>query len=120
MFAWLNKLANQRADRKFSEELPDPLPLLFIEHAAETIPNERDDHWGRRSFDYAIAAVTTPELLLRFIRVRGQIDVYVSPPNGPRKWDELDLPLGCQDWSSIDSYLSGNWKALTVPTPPEP
>ena len=120
MFDWLNRKLNEREDRIFAAELPDLLPLLFIEHSAKPIPNERNDDRGRRSFDYAIAAVATPDLLLRFIRVRGEIGVHTSPPNGPRKWDELDLPLGCHDWSSIDIYLSSNWKTITAPPPPEP
>ncbi len=84
----------------------------------------------------AVATVATSDLDLRFVRVRGQFDVWISTPGMPRKWDALDSALLWLDmqrgvetqsgipswgygfdwetlnWWSIDEFLIANWDRL--------
>jgi hypothetical protein len=124
------------ADKKLGEEIRRNLVRLFADHSAQVVQNEESEYREPRSFDYAVATVATPELDLRFVRVRGQFDIDISVPGPPRKWDALDSALlwldmqrGVQtksdipswgyefewaslDWWSIDQFLIKNWDRL--------
>jgi hypothetical protein len=118
-----------RDDKRFGEEIRTNLPRLFAEHEAELVQNDASDYGGPRSFDYAVATVVTPDLDLRFVRVRSQFEVEISIP-GHRRWDALDSALlwldmqrGVQtksnipnldwlDWWSIDRFLAENWERM--------
>jgi len=100
------------------------------------VQNDESEYRGPRSFDYAVATVATPDLDLRFVRVRGQFEVEISVPSPHRRWDSLDSALlwldmqqGIQtgsdipnwgygfdwdslDWWSIDRFLVENWERL--------
>jgi hypothetical protein len=83
-----------------------------------------------------VATVATPDLDLRFVRVRGQFSVDISIPSPHGRWDSvdsallwLDMQQGIQtksdipnwgygfdweslDWRSIDRFLGENWDRL--------
>jgi len=126
----------RRDDKKFGEDIRNNLVRLFAVHSAQVVQNEESDYSEPRSFDYAVAIVATPDLDLRFVRVRGQFEVDISAPRPQRRWDSLDSALlwldmqqGGQarsdipnwgygfdwnslDWNSIDRFLDENWDRL--------
>jgi hypothetical protein len=126
----------RRDDKKLGEELCNNLVRLFTEHSAQVVQNDESEYREPRSFDYAVATVATPDLDLRFVRVRGEFSVDISLPSPNRRWDSvdsaflwLDMQQGVQtksdfpnwgygfdwdslDWSSIDNFLVENWERL--------
>ncbi len=135
--SWVNRLRARKADQQFSRDIQDNLALLFTGRAAIVVANRQADSNGIRSFDYATATVTTPDLYLRFTRVRGDFSIEVSLPCTPPKWEALDsiltwldmtegatkpgvlLPrweyssdLVDLDWRSIDCFLVTHWERL--------
>jgi hypothetical protein len=126
----------RRADRKLGEDVCTHLVRLFAEHSGRLVENDESEYREPRSFDYAVATVSTSDLDLRFVRVRGEFEVEISLPAPCRKWDALDSALlwldlqrGVQtrsdipnwgygfdwatlDWSSIDQFLTDNWDRL--------
>jgi len=126
----------RRADKKLGEDLRGHLARLFAEHSAQVDENDELEYLEpKRSFDYAVATVTTPDLDLRFVRVRGQFDLWISTPGPHRRWDALDSALLWLDmqrgvetksdipgwgyvdwrainWASIDEFLIENWGRL--------
>ncbi|HXP84397.1 MAG TPA: hypothetical protein VN841_06735 [Bryobacteraceae bacterium] len=126
----------RRADKKLGEDVRNNLVRLFTEHSARVVQNDESEYREPRSFDHAVATVSTPDLDLRFVRVRGQFEVDISAPSPYRKWDALDSALlwldiqrGVQtssdipnwgygldwtslDWWSIDRFLIENWDRL--------
>jgi hypothetical protein len=110
----------RRADKKLGEDVRNNLMRLFTEHAAQVVENDESEYREPRSFDYAVATVATSDLDLRFVRVRGQFDVEISPPAPHLKWDALDSALlwldmqrGAQTRSDIPNWGYGSdWATL--------
>jgi hypothetical protein len=126
----------RRDDKKLGEDLRNNLVRLFAEHSAQVVQNEESEYREPRSFDCAVATVTTPDLHLRFVRVRGQFSIDISTASPHRRWDSLDSALlwldmqqGIQarsdipdwgygfdwnslDWDLIDHFLVDNWDRL--------
>jgi hypothetical protein len=134
----------RRADKKLGEDLCTNLTRLFTEHLAQVVQNDESEYREPRSFDHAVATVATPDVRLRFARVRGQFEVDISVPGLHGKWDALDSALlwldmqqgvktatdipswgygfdwASLDWWSVDQFLVGNWdrlKAAATATP---
>jgi len=136
MIVKATSLFARRADKKLGEDVPNRLVRLFAEHSAQVVPNEESEYREPRSFDFAVATIATPDLDLRFVRMRGEFSVDISVPNPHRKWDALDSALlwldmqrglrttsdipnwgyGLEwdslDWWSIDRFLVENWDRL--------
>jgi hypothetical protein len=134
----------RRADKKLGEDVRNNLVRLFIDHSARVVRNDESEYREPRSFDYAVATVATPDLDLRFVRVRGQFSVHISAPNPYRRWDSLDSALlwldmqqgnqsrsdipnwgygfdwGSLDWWSIDRFLAENWERLKAASSARP
>ena len=132
----INNFLARRSDKKLGEDLRNNLVRLFSEHAANVVENKATEYLGPRSFDYAVATVATPDLDLRFVRVRGEFDVWISIPGPHRKWDGLgsallwlDTQQGVEqksevpswdygldwntlNWCSVDEFLAENWDRL--------
>jgi hypothetical protein len=68
-------------DKRLGEGLRNNLVRLFAEHTAQVGQNKESEYREPRSFDYAVATVTTPDLHLRFVRVRGQFEIDISAPD---------------------------------------
>jgi hypothetical protein len=126
----------RQADKQFSHEIGIRLVRLFAEKSAQVVRNEEFEYREPRSFDFSVATVATPDLHLRFVRVRGEFSVDISPPTAPRKWEALDSALvwldiqqgveakpsvstwnyGSEwrslDWAAIDHFLVTNWDRL--------
>jgi hypothetical protein len=124
----MGSFLDRRDDKRLAKDIRNNLVLLFAQHSAQLVPNEKSDYRGRRAFDHAIATVSTPDLRLRFTRVRGEVSIYISLTE-PRKWESLDsallwleLQTGAQsktyvpgsdyDWEAIDHFLVDNWDRI--------
>jgi hypothetical protein len=68
------------ADKRLGEDLQGNLVRLFAERSAQVVQNDEIEYSRPRSFDYAVATVATPDLDLRFVRVREQFEVEISGP----------------------------------------
>lgn len=128
----------RRADKRLGDDVRHHLVRLFAEHSARVVDNDELVYLQERSFDYAVATVSTPDLDLRFVRVRGQFEIEISAPLPNRKWDALDSALlwiemqrdvptkaevpswgygsdwATLDWQSIDEFLVENFFLLIV------
>jgi len=136
MIVKATRFLDRRDDKKLGEDIRNNLVRLFSERSAQVVQNDESEYREPRSFDYAVATVATPDLDLRFVRVRGQFSVDISVSRPRRKWDALDSALlwldmqrGVQttsnipnwgygldwdslDWRSIDQFLIENWDRL--------
>jgi hypothetical protein len=132
----VGKLFARIADGKLGRDIQNNLPRLFNVHSARLVRNDESEYSDPRSFDYAIATVATPDLQLRFVRVRGEFSVDVALPGEPRKWESLDSTLTwldirrgtsvkaalpnwdygfdwrSLDWASVDGFLVENWEHM--------
>ncbi len=112
------------------------MPLLFTEHSAAVVRNDQSEYSDPRSFDYAVATVATPDLHLRFVRVRGEFSIDVAVPGERGKWEPLDSALNwldmkrgdsvksplpnwsyetdwnSLDWAAVDRFLDANWQRV--------
>jgi hypothetical protein len=90
------------------------MPFLSQEQHARIIPNEGVPF--PPGFDYAFVTLEVENMLIRFCRGRGELDVYVGSRTRPGDLHELGLVLGLLDkqcdvkrWGILDV-----WHAATV------
>jgi hypothetical protein len=139
VFGWLDRLLARRADKQFASEIRTNMVLLFAKHGAEVVANDESEQKQPRSFDYAVAKVAAPDLLLRFVRVRGQFEIEIGLPGLPTKWESMDSALcwldlqegnikptasdtnwgyGFEptslDWGAVDRFLDSYWERLKI------
>jgi len=91
VFGWLDRKMARDQQNRFANEIRMELPFLFNELGGRIIPNE-----GVRfppGFDYAIVTIELRDLFFRFIRGRGDLDVYVAPGNVPKEWHDVLLVI---------------------------
>jgi hypothetical protein len=119
------RLLARRADRRFGSDLQNNLILLFTEKGAQIVPNEASDYWEPRQFGLEVATVATPELYLRFVRVRGEFSASIALPAEKPRWEGIgsalvwldmqerrtselpkwDCGLGTDpDWAAVDHF----------------
>ena len=124
------------ADTRLGNEVQSHLPRWFAEHSAQLIPNAESEYVQPRSFDHAVATVATPDLLLKLVRVRGELSIEIAVPGERPKWESLDSALTwldiqrrtppqtplpgwgygidrhSLDWATVDGFLSENWERI--------
>jgi hypothetical protein len=108
----VGQLFARMADSRFGKELQDNLPLLFTGRSGRLAGNHPSEYAEPRAFDHAVATVVTPDLQLRFVRVRGEFSIHIAAPGEHPKWEPLDTALLWSqnfDWSSVASFLNDNW-----------
>ncbi len=71
---------------RFAGEIQEQIPILFLDHAARIVP---DTEVYPRAFDYVAVTVAVDDMLLRFIRGRGDFRVDVAPARLPAAWREI-------------------------------
>jgi len=136
---WLDNLLARRADERLADDIRNNLVLLFKDHAAQIVANDKGEYRDDRSFDYAVATVVTEDIHLRFFRVRGEFSVDIALPCLRHKWESLDSALtwldmqqgnvkptqdlpnwtygfnwSDVDWAAIDRFLASHWDHLKV------
>ena len=84
------RLAKREQDR-LAKEIHEEMPFLFGEYGARIIPNQGVPF--PPGFDYAIVTLEIGDLLFRFIRGRGDLDVWVASKNAPQEWHDVLLVI---------------------------
>jgi len=88
-FGWYGKRLARRYEQRFADDVRTFLPFLFSEYGAKVIPNEGVPF--PPSFDGAYVTVAVGNLLLRFIRGRGDFSVRVASAFAPNDWEGFRL-----------------------------
>jgi len=86
LFGWLDDRANTKWHKELEQEIRQQLSWLFDNYGAQVIPNTRQ---YPRAFDYAVVTVATNNVLLRFVRGRGELRADIAPAHSPDAWQEL-------------------------------
>lgn len=104
-FGWLDKRLARQHEQRFAEDIRANLSFLFSEHAAEIIPNEGTPF--PPPFDGAYVTVAVGNLLLRFVRGRGDFSVEVASSFAPQDWEDFRLVAdGISKWDIRNLDLS--------------
>jgi len=85
----------RRDQKKFRLDIAEAMPFLFQELHARIVPNEGVPF--PPGFDYAFVTVEIENMLIRFCRGRGELDVHVGSRARPRDLHELGLVLSLLD-----------------------
>jgi hypothetical protein len=84
---WFDPLLARMDDRHLAEEVKQNVPLLFADNVGgRMLPSETQ---LPRSFDLAVATVSTPDFLIKFTRARGELNVRLASAKPPHKWEDL-------------------------------
>src|ERR1700728_1003289 len=101
-FGWLDKRMAQQNEQRFAENIRTHLAFLFSEHGAMVVPNEGVPF--PPSFDGAYVTVAVGNLLLRFLRGRGDFSVRVASAFAPNDWEDFQLVAdGIGQWDTSKS-----------------
>ena len=96
-FGWDDKRLARRNEQRFADDIRRYLAFLFSEHGANVIPNEGVPF--PPSFDGAYVTVAVGNLLLRFIRGRGDFSVRVASAFAANDWEDFRLVAdGTSQW----------------------
>lgn len=80
-----------RHQRQLAQDICDEMPFLFNEYGGKIIPNQGVPF--PPGFDYAVVTMAISELRFRFVRGRGDLDVYVSSTHEPEVWRNVLLVI---------------------------
>lgn len=94
----LDRPLARRHERKLRLDIAEAMPRLFQEQHARIVPNEGVPF--PPSFDYAFVTVEIENILVRFCRGRGELDVHVGSKARPGDFYELRLVLSLLDKQS--------------------
>jgi hypothetical protein len=87
---WFDERASNRVQRDLETEVRENVSFLFLDEGAQVIPNNPPPP---RVFDLAQVTLKLRDLLLIFIRGRGELFVHVAARRAPRDWHELSRVL---------------------------
>lgn len=114
LFGLLDRPLARRHERKLRLDIAEAMPFLFQEQHARIVPNEGVPF--PPGFDYAFVTVEIGNMLIRFCRGRGELNLHVGSRARPRDLHELGLVLSLLDrqcevkrWGIVDV-----WHAATV------
>lgn len=97
-FGWYDKRLAIRHEQRFADDIHRYLPSLFSEYGAEIIPNEGVPF--PPSFDGAYVTLAVGNLLLRFVRGRGDFSVRIASAFAPNDWEDFRLVAdGVSRWN---------------------
>ena len=89
------------------------MPFLFDQYHGHRVPNEGIPF--PPGFDYAFITVAADNLLIRFCRGRGELDVRIASKDAPNDWHELCLLLSLiekkedlQRWDIVDLWRASS------------
>jgi hypothetical protein len=92
--SWLEGWTFQGRQRRFERELQREYSWIFVKFGGRIIPRKQ----YRQALDYVEATVAVGDLLLGFVRGRGDFHVNVAPLHSPSDWLEfgqaVDLARG--------------------------
>jgi hypothetical protein len=133
LFGWsLDRRRFRRRDAVLAKEIRNRVGFLFTQENARMIPS--GDYQANRVFDLAVVTVETDALHLRFVTVRGHLQVEVASSSTPHRWEDLSNALENAEVSEgagvnevvakrrsrsysfymdVDRLLRSNWSLLT-------
>lgn len=85
---WLDPRSQRKTDARFADEIRTKIPLLFTEYGASIIPTIDPPP---RAFDAAFVTLSVRNVILRFLRSRGDLTVEVAPRDLPSELHNLAL-----------------------------
>ena len=91
LFGWLDRRLARKDEEKLARDVRDALPFLFDSQQGCIVPNQGVEF--QPGFDYAFVTVAVDDILIRFCRGRGELDVRVASKDAPTDWHELSLLL---------------------------
>jgi len=92
---WLDSLMARREERKLEQDVRDAMPFLFsLRNAARVATNGLPFPPPNGGGYLTLAA---EDLLFRFCRGNGELNVSVAPQDRPNDWSELELLLHLVD-----------------------
>ena len=104
LFAWIDKRLAKSHEKELEQDVHDALPFLFDEHHGHRVTNEGIPF--PPGFDYAFITVAVENLLIRFCRGRGELDVRITSKDAPNDWHEL-----CAASLEVCAAPCSNWRS---------
>jgi hypothetical protein len=90
-FGWADKRLGRRLEQQLGKDIKQNLSFIFDQYGGVIVPNT-----GVRfplPFDYAVVTIEAADLLFRFYRGRGDLNVYVAPKQAPNDWNDVSLVI---------------------------
>jgi hypothetical protein len=90
-FGWADKRLGRRLEQQLGKDIKQNLSFIFDQYGGVIVPNT-----GVRfppPFDYAVVTIEATDLLFRFYRGRGDLNVYVAPKQAPNDWNDVSLVI---------------------------
>ena len=107
---WLDGLLARVDNRRLADDVKQNVPVLFADNVGgRIVPSETP---LPRSFDFAVATVSTPDFLIRFTRVRGELDVRVASTRPPHKWEDLSVVFKNSEFQESTNRSSYAYSSL--------
>jgi len=107
LFGLSDKQFALRHQKKLERDVRDSLPFLFDEHHGRVVPNQGVPF--PPAFDYAFVTVAVDNLLIRFCRGRGELDIRIARNDAPNDLYDLALLVALMDrtgypqgWNVVD------------------
>jgi hypothetical protein len=110
LFGLSNKQVALRNQRELEQDVRSSLSFLFDEQNGCVIPNRGVPF--PPGFDYAFVTVAVDDVLFRFCRGRGDLDIRVAAKNAPNDLYDLSIVLALMETENSDPQ---RWNFATLP-----
>ena len=98
LFGWLDVRASKAKEREFALQIRGIFSFLFEAQDGLVVPNVGIPF--PEPFDYATVTVACHNLLIRFVRGRGELNVALAQSKAPDNWHDLLLVMAAIDGRS--------------------
>lgn len=88
LFGWADVRALKKRERVLRKDVAEAWSHLLKEKGGRFTDEGKPQS---SAFDYATAVVAFPDVMIRVIRGRGELQVQFASPRNPESWDELSL-----------------------------
>jgi hypothetical protein len=95
LFGFLDKLIARRNEDRLRQDIRTAAAFLFEKYHGLVVPNEGVPF--PPGFDYAFVTVAVNNILIRFCRGRGELDVRLASKNSACDWHDLALLVNLID-----------------------
>lgn len=91
---WLDGFTFRRRQTRFEQEIQTDYYWLFEKYGARIVPQKP----YRQAFDYVQANVSVDNLIIQFVRGRGEFRVNLAPAHAPHDWYDFGeaIDLACE------------------------
>ena len=91
LFGFSDKQIALRNQGKLEQDIRNSLSFLFDAENGRVVPNQGVPF--PPAFDYAFVTVAVDDVIIRFCRGRGDLDIQVAPQNAPNDLHDLSVVL---------------------------